>query len=311
MKKFVGRLRQDDVDQFRGRLYEITYSTRPGMNFDNPVSDASLDAYYAANAKTTIDTWVTKKIGSGCINTVNKIADALFYRDSSKKISFIWYSVPQDKKDIDSIALFNRLNKGKIKLTGSELVKALFILSIKDQNNEDQIVRGNAVARFSLEWDEIVRKLQNDSFWYFISDKSDVQTRMDTLLTFVTGVNNDDDAYREFQKAYDVFVLNRRRDDYEFKAFDGKKYKCFPDMWDILKRGFDDLVRWYEDITAYNYIGWLVRNGRTLNTIKSVWAGQVDNSLWLIVGVDTYHLYYNKHLKTGHCYDDYYQVNLP
>ena len=293
--KIVGRLASDDVDEYKMRLYEITYSTRPGMNFDNPDSNASLDAYHAAKAKETIATWVKKKLDGGYNSTVSNIARALFYPDNNKKVSFIWYSVPTDTEDNDSIALFNRLNKGKIKLTGSELVKALFILSLKNRNkaqsnasllasgdqiDDSKIGNHNAVvindcARFALEWDEIVRRLQNDSFWYFISDKRDVQTRMDTLLTFVTGSENDEDAYREFQKAYDVLVLGRNIDDFEFKYFEIREYKSFPELWEIITRGFDDLVRWYEDITAYNYVGWLVRCGKTLYDIKKVWDTKI------------------------------------
>lgn len=293
--KIIGRLASEDVDEYKTRLYEITYSTRPGMNFDNPDSNASLDAYHAAKAKETIETWVKKKLDGGYNSTVSNIARALFYSDNNKKVSFIWYSVPSDTGDNDSIALFNRLNKGKIKLTGSELVKALFILSLKNRNNARSnaslLANGNQVddskignhnaavindcARFSLEWDEIVRRLQNDSFWYFISNKRDVQTRMDTLLTFVTGADNDEDAYREFQKAYDVLVLGRSINDFEFKYFEIVKYKSFPDLLKIITRGFDDLVRWYEDITAYNYVGWLVRCGRTLDDIKKVWDTKV------------------------------------
>lgn len=271
LKRLITRLPQEDQEFFKRKLYRIEYANRPALDFNNPNPELNLDAYHASNAKSVIDNWVKEKLNEGNNTGINRIAEALFHKDSEKKVSFIWYSVQESTTVKDSIGLFNRLNKGKIRLTGSELVKALFVLANKkkDANRNDGT---NAVARFSLEWDEIVRKLQDDSFWYLISNNMNAQTRMDVLLTFVTGKGNDEDAYRAFQKAYDDFALKSTACDFEgVVGFDGKKYDDFTAMWDIVTRGFDDLMRWYEDVNAYNYVGWLVRNGWSLKNIKCKW----------------------------------------
>ncbi len=269
LKRFLDRLGADDCQDFQGRLYRITYSNRPEINFDNPDPMSNLDSYHVKMAKEVIDLWVKRKTESECRSTLTKIADALFFKDNSEKIvSFIWYSVPADGKEKESIALFNRLNKGRIRLTGSELVKALFVLDNKNADTE-HAGEARAVAQFSLDWDEIVRRLQNDNFWFFLSDDLQAQTRMDALLTFVTGMKTDEDGYRQFQKAYDYFHASEKN--LEKFSLSVKDYNSFARMWTIIRRGFDDWMRWYEDADAYNYVGWLVRNGISLHGIKEKW----------------------------------------
>lgn len=260
LMRLLSRLPEEDRNGALGKLYKIRYQTRPDMDFDNPAANDNIDAFHASNAKAIIETWVNNKLASGKNLTVTKIAHALFYRDSPKKVCFIWYCVDEHSEVRESIGLFNRLNKGKIRLTGSELVKALFVLDEKEKGKD-------CVNRFSFEWDEIVRRFQHDSFWYFISNGESVQTRMDLLFEFVTGKSNDDDAYRCFQEAYDAFSSGEK----SFIAFDKKPYTQFSSLWNVVTREFDVLLRWYEDVRAYNYIGWLIRQGETLHGIKQKW----------------------------------------
>lgn len=63
----------------------------------------------------------------------------LIYPSKPAQVKFIWYVVPDEKQTIESIQVFNRLNKGKISLTSSELIKALFIMDRNIISNNDRV----------------------------------------------------------------------------------------------------------------------------------------------------------------------------
>lgn len=260
LNRFIKRMPEEDREDIAAKQYTITYDNRPKIDFNKLDPSANIDEYYVYNAKRVIDAWVNEKRKKGLTGSLDKIAQALFSVDNERKICFIWYAVDESSAVRESIGLFNRLNKGKIKLTGAELIKALFVLAYKKHGQD-------AASRFSLEWDEIVRKLQDDAFWYCLSPVNEGQTRIDTLFEFVAGKASSEESYRLFQKVYDELAHSTN----PVKAFDDNEYVDFYRLWPSVTRRFDDLLRWYEDVTAYNYVGWLSHNGLTLNEIKKVW----------------------------------------
>lgn len=268
LKRFALHLPEKDRVDFCKKQYKIAYDTRhksgdkSELDFDNPDAKANIDAFHVFNAKRVIEDWVQKKINDGKESALSKMVKSLFDIDSGRKVCFIWYALDGNYAVKESIGLFNRLNKGKIGLTGAELIKALFVLENKKSGMD-------AVNRFAFEWDNIVRRLQDDSFWYFISPSDDMRTRMDSLFDFVTNCSAGDEAYRTFQNAYDSFAGSGQAD--VIFEFDGVKYTEFVSLWRVVTQRFDDLVRWYEDPTAYNYIGWLRRNGFSLCQVKKIW----------------------------------------
>ena len=93
----------------------------------------------------------------------------------------------------NGIELFERLNIGKIPLTSSELVKALFLKdSVRDKMSGRQ-------EEISLQWDMIEQELQNPSFWGFLSniDGDQMPTRIDLILDLMVDKSgNDREKYR-------------------------------------------------------------------------------------------------------------------
>lgn len=254
LKRTLDYLRINDAKKFRENLYEISYQSRPELDFDNPDRDDNIDSFHLYNAKQTIDNWFSELDDSNDDSSADKIADALFKNDNSKLVKFIWYCVDDGKEDVDSIQIFNRLNRGKIKLTSSELIKALLILDSNSQLNKDKV---------SLEWDLMEKKFQDDNFWYFISNNPDnVQTRLDLLFDFVTRkdakVNPDDDySYRKFQNLYDYIHINH--DDSQLdQLWKNLEVRDFESAWKRVKQTYDVLIHWYEDKRYYHYIGFLV-----------------------------------------------------
>ena len=61
-------------------------------------------------------------------------------------------------------------DKGKIKLTNAELIKALFILKAQEKKNGKK-VEELKIQELSYEWNEIENALQDNRIWYFIANK--------------------------------------------------------------------------------------------------------------------------------------------
>lgn len=165
----------------------------------------------------------------------------------------IWYSLDDSIADKNVITVFLNNNKGKILLTTSELIKALFILDIS--NRENKAVADYKINRFALEWDSIEKRLQDDTFWYFIQPdpKRYTQgTRIDFLFDLLLKKSpkevDDTFAYRYFEQIYNKQIRN-------------VDANLFENEWGRVVQLFHKLVDWYSDGTLYHYIGFLTVSG--------------------------------------------------
>ena len=247
--------RQNDCLDFS----KISYDPN-NADFNYPDRQLNPDCFYVANAKSIIQKWYNARMKNSSSSVLEKIRSSLTKCDSEKKVRFIWYdaSFEEDFKKMQSIALFNRLNGGKISLTGSELVKALFYLGI-EYCSDDVAMRQ---ARFSMEWDSIERKLQEDEFWNFIcTNDTYQQTRMDLLLDF-TRKNmsvKEDASYRWYQDTFNKTIFNTNKK---------KAWNEWVNLWKDIKDHFDILTRWFENPVLYNHIGYMVENGVYIQDIQ-------------------------------------------
>lgn len=261
LKRIMRRLSEDERDTYESLLYTINYANRPQLNFDNPNAADNIDSYYLASAKQVIDEWFNKQKENK--QNLNNFIGTLLY-NQKRQVKIIWYAIDENSNDLLSISIFNRLNKGKISLTSSELIKALFIMDY-DLNSEKMNI---TTDQLSLEWNEMEKKFQNDNFWYFISDdKKDIQTRIDILFDFVTRRPKDSDtdySYREFQKLYDFCrEQEREKTDDVFPSQWTIDINNMQDVWKQVRKTYDCLVAWYEDNLYYHYVGYLVAIGFT------------------------------------------------
>ena len=82
--------------------------------------------------------------------------------EAGRNVKVIWYQLaPGD----DPVAAFTRLNVGKIPLTETELIRALFLRRAAQDDPT-----GNLSLRIAYEWDQIEKRLQNDAVWYFLQN---------------------------------------------------------------------------------------------------------------------------------------------
>lgn len=261
LKRLIKRLGEDEREIFQDSLYDIVYTNRPQLNFDNPNAADNIDSYYLSEAKGVIDDWFKEQTKNK--QNLNNFTGVLLY-NQIRQVKIIWYSIEEDSEDLVSINIFNRLNKGKISLTSSELIKALFIMDY-DLRAEGYAV---PVEQLSMEWNEMERKFQDDNFWYFISDDNcGTQTRIDVLFDFVTCRDEEKDSdysYREFQKLYDFCRdQERNKTNVQFVSDWANDIQNMQDAWKHVRKTFDRLVAWYEDNLYYHYVGFLVAIGFT------------------------------------------------
>lgn len=238
------------------KIYNLTYTNRPQLDFEKPKPQDNIDSYYLAVAKNIIEKWFTNHIYDG---VVNSIKECLLLPNNGKQVKFIWYVVSEEKQAIESIQVFNRLNKGKISLTCSELIKALFIMDRNIQSDYDRV----EADKLSMDWNIMERQFQDDRFWYFISNSNDDhQTRIDVLFDFVTEKpidNTDRDfSYRLFQNLYDYC----RDNSVELKPlWKNRGIENMRAAWEYVIKTNDRLIAWYENNMYYHYVGYLVSLG--------------------------------------------------
>lgn len=280
LKRIMRELNEDDKEYFENMLYDIRYNNRPQLDFDNPSASDNIDSYYLSEAKKTIDDWFDSYRGKD----LNSFYSVLLY-DNKKQAKFIWYPISDEHDEVNSINVFNRLNNGKIGLTSSELIKALFILNSKKEKHLD-------AKTLAIEWDAIERKLQDNSFWYFISDNPEgYQTRIDLLFDFVTekkDVKDDDSSYRKFQVLFDIcnkVAISEAQKPIE-SFWMKKNVHTMEDAWVQIKKDFDRLQSWYEDNMLYHYIGFLIAEGDKplyiYKALKEAKSNSENSSEWTI-----------------------------
>ena len=178
-------------------------------------------------------------------------------------VSVIWYEVDSSENGIE---LFERLNIGKIPLTSSELVKALFL---KDSARDKMSGRQEEV---SLQWDMIERELRNPSFWGFLSniDGDQMPTRIDLILDLMVDKSgNDREKYRTF------FYFDR-----QIKSLsETSTENPLLEIWSRIYHVFLTLREWYTDHDFYHKIGYLITIGIPLRKIYNVWQNDGNTPL--------------------------------
>lgn len=243
-------------------IYEIDYHTRTSMDFIKPIKDSDIDSFHVFQAKYVIEKWFEDRIDEVDYAALEKV---LFNKSLDiPQVKVIWYVTDNDS-EIESIKVFNNLNKGKIKLTNAELIKALFILKTREVKDDKKIEQLN-INEFAYEWNEIENKLQDNRFWYFLTNIDyNPATRIDLIFDFLTEkkMNQDDDdfAYRKFQNLYDST---------KDELWEEKDVKNFTNAWKKVKEVFQTFIYWYEDGEIYHYIGFLVYYGVSLRSIYKV-----------------------------------------
>jgi hypothetical protein len=246
--------------------YQLAYETRscssffeklvsgdlqPSLNFENAGLKAEWDALDLPAEEINRDNYHLYQTYSICTASIKAMAKSQL-EDLAYKlqfdVKFIWYPVDLTILNTTAEKLFMNVNKNKIRLTGADLIKALFILNIDNQNLSLE-TKHHKKQIIASEWDEIESNLRNPDFWFFITNSNDA--RYDVRIG----------------KLFDIITENSKEDDLEsyFKYKTGKTEL----EWGKIYKCYKTLQEWYEDTSYYHRIGFLVNMNK--HTLESIW----------------------------------------
>jgi hypothetical protein len=232
-------LNQDFVEAKRDKLFELEYETRTGTkDFLQTLGTAiktenteNIDFYYISSAYKTINDWFLNR-------SLN--FDPNDFRSKFKFNSkIIWYESIED----NAISIFTRINIGKIPLTNSELIKALFLNSANFDKNKIDKLRLKQLE-IASEWDTIEHVLQNNNFWYFLTGNTKTTNRIEFIFDLMNEEEDNTDKYSTFR------FFN--------KKFQKKSQETIESNWKEIKDYFQRFNEWFNERDLYHKIGYLV-----------------------------------------------------
>lgn len=232
--------------------FTLAYETRPSLDgfLAEPTqksANSNIDYYHLFDAIDTIEKWFDDHD-----NEVDAIKIAFL-----NQTKVIWFQLADAD---DPVAAFTRLNVGKIPLTNDELIRALFLRrganGSKDASDQQ--------LRIAHEWDLIEKTLQNDAFWYFLSNTpGPSQNRIGFLFNLVAQA--DGVMWNADTGSYEVFYHFSER----LNADDGDAEM----EWRRAKQTFMVLEEWFEDRTLFHIVGFLIHTGQTIDALVKLSQG--------------------------------------
>lgn len=240
-------LNQDFVPEKRDKLFELEYETRLGTkNFlkklGEKINIENIDFYYISAAYEAIANWFT--------NRSNNFDQGDFRSKLKFNSKIIWYESSED----NSISIFTRINIGKIPLTNSELIKALFLNSGNYDKNKIDKLRLKQLE-IATEWDLIEHSLQNNRFWYFLTANKVSTNRIEFIFNLMNEEVDSSDKYATFR------FFN--------KKFQVKSQEIIENNWKEIKDYFQRFNEWFNERELYHMIGYLISVEAT--TIKKLY----------------------------------------
>lgn len=232
--------------------------------------DANIDYNHICRAYKVVEKWLEGKDGSEVVSFISDVLTKPTDEENrGNNVRFIWYEIKDET--INTKEVFQRLNIGKIPLTNSELIKALFLSNNNKEDNKIFQLRQNEIAQ---EWDRMEYAFQDDRFWLFLNEQTEEKkgTRIDfifDLLVNKTDEQKKNDKYRNFSflKFQDLYLKNKDSNDYwnSLNIFD------LHDAWKKVRQDFQILQDWYHNEELYHYVGFLICCGTKVSAILDIY----------------------------------------
>ena len=224
----------------------------------------NVDNYHFYTAYKVIHNWFSneKRFSSG--SAKDRWLDKLL--DHTK---VIWYAAREGSESLDkqqSIDVFMRINSGKIPLTNAELIKALFLHAVTDnQPNELALLQQ---SEMSQQWDAIEHGLQDDEFWAFLNTSAksiNQSSRIEYLFNILS--NKPNSSSKKDVSTQDKFYAFNF---YNNKLRDSDNLRCAVlELWHVIKQSYYRLLEWYKDDELYHLTGFLITRG--VYSIDKLW----------------------------------------
>ncbi|QHI28611.1 DUF262 domain-containing protein [Acinetobacter haemolyticus] len=243
-------LRRELKEAYKKSIFSLEYETRKSSkdfleNIDEYEGRKNKDFHHIAEAHEAVQHWF-KELDYTDHNKF--LATLLAKPNEQHSVQVIWYDLSDECKDNDyAIDVFSRINIGKIPLTNSELVKALFLQS----SNFEQEKASLKQIQIATEWDQIEQCLQESSFWSFIYNE-DIGAKYDTRIEYIFDL-----MQKKPLGAEDFFTFHQFNE--VFKASnDEDRVLVIDRLWKSVKDYFLTFDEWYRDRELYHLIGFLI-----------------------------------------------------
>lgn len=253
-------------ERFNKDVFSIDYETRSDSEqFLNNIIEndySSIDFYHISKAYCTIDNWVKEKVKKEQMmldDICDSILRTLVYNVKNQKsegvLQVIWYQIEDGKNPIDT---FIRINLGKISLTNSELIKALFLQdgNFGDDKNDIAKLRQLEIAN---EWDRIENTLQDEDFWWFLNKGENKKaSRIEFIFDLICAVAKKNNPQIIELIGTDKYATFR----YFYQRLDGKNnFDFIKTEWATVTDYYNSFLEWYSNPVWYHYIGFLIYCG--------------------------------------------------
>lgn len=235
--------------------YSLAYETRPdSASFLNHIEESrgeeNIDFFHIVQAKKAVEDWFKEQDGTYKIKFIQTLLNG---DDIGKNVKVIWYQIDESQNATD---VFTRLNMGKIPLVNAELVKALFLKS-SNFIGDGKAARHLQQLNIAQEWDTIEKRLQDDAFWYFISNQAVKTNRIERVLV-LSARNLDSDGILNSDKLKTFLQFNRLLSDKNVNVVQ---------EWLKVKQCFMTLEEWFNDRALFHMIGYLVSQDTSIEEI--------------------------------------------
>jgi len=237
-------------------LFRLTFETRGTQNepflahIDLSREEENIDFFHICQAYRAVEKW---REAHPPTQQLKLLQHLLNDDESGRNVKVIWFQLAESDNPVDA---FTRLNVGKIPLTDDELIRALFLRQIG--NGPEDLARQLQIAN---EWDQIEKALQENAFWYFLTNKDErPQSRIGFLFELIAESDGiPPEAEHDPNRIFYAFS----------KRMKGAKLE---DEWLRIKEEFVRLQEWYEDETRvlYHVVGFLVNQGVSLAEIRTL-----------------------------------------
>lgn len=219
---------QDGLEGLLGELAVTSASSR---------ARSLPDFHYLLNAKTTIAKWLSAHPG----HSLGGLGVS-----ESPSVKFIWYQLAE----ADAVRAFSRLNAGKIRLTDSELIRALF-LRVGGLSEAERL-------NLAVRWDHIERRLQEPEFWAFLTKKGYTpENRIELIFT-------------QMARDAGVKVMQSARATYDYfhsKLHSDPSGSSRRSMWEQVEDRFSHFEEWFESDQHFHLVGFLIESGVSLESL--------------------------------------------
>ncbi len=216
----------DDFANRRDFLEHINERSEAGAQW-------SIDCHFFYKAYKKIEsTFATNEAFAGYKDKFRTLLNA---EPTQSSVQVLWYVVDAEKEH----QIFSHLNTGKIQLTNTELIKALFL---NRASGLPQHQRAEAATHF----DQMAQAMQNNSFWamFCTREPEKGQVRMDFLFNLVAEGATEDKCSVNPRWSFENY-------------FDSPEHGTLAEKWAQVRHTFLRMWDMYNDIEVYHYVGFL------------------------------------------------------